>query len=72
MRPMRGPQMPAQTRTVPAAMRPREVSTARTRPPATSKPVTSVRPMKAAAPADVRAMASAARTALAMPSPGTW
>jgi hypothetical protein len=65
--------MPAASTTVPVRMRPRVVCTARTAPRSISKPVTSQSP-KARMPAAIAcpAMASAARTALAMPSVATW
>ena len=72
IRPSLGPHIPAQLTTTSVSMRPREVSTARTRPDSTSMPVTSVSPWNLAPRERASfAIASHARTALAMPSEGT-
>src|SRR5215218_4890728 len=70
MRPMRGPQMPQQTRTRSVSMRPLVVMTARTRPRSVSIPTTPVLAWNATPRVD-RASSSAAQTGLATPSDGT-
>ena len=65
-----GPQIPAARTTVSVRIVPRVVSTARTAPRSISKPVTVQWP-SACTPAAV-AIASAARSAFAIPSVGVW
>ena len=73
IRPTSGPQMPAAQTTISVSIEPRSVLTVRTRPPATSMPVTRVEPKKRTPrSAASAALAAAAACGSATPSAGVY